>query len=149
MANTYDLYFQGKKQEETHGFKFFTSGFDRSIGVRGLWKLTLQWLKRFMTTKGSDPLRPEEGTEFPNLFGSNIVNMFDVRDVILLAIEDCNAQMLTVQQQTQPDQDELFLTAVLSKFEFLGDDGFEVWITVSNVERSELTVDLPRFSTRT
>lgn len=148
MADTFDLYYQGKEPENVHGFKFFTSGFDRSIGVRGLWKLTLQWLKRFMTTKGSDPTRPEEGTEFPNLIGSNIVSTADVRDVVLLAIEDCNEQMFTVQQTTQPDQDELLLTAVLSKFTTLGEDGFEAWVTISNVEGTKLTIELPQFSTR-
>lgn len=148
MADTFDFYYKGKEPEDVHGFKFFTSGFNRSIGVRGLWKLTLQWLKRFMTTKGSDPLRPEEGTEFPNLIGSNIVSMTDVRDVVLLAIEDCNEQMATVQQVTQPAKDELLLTAVLTKFEPLGSDGFDAWITISNVEGTELTINLPQLATR-
>lgn len=148
MADTFDLYFQGKEQENITGFKFFTSGFNRSIGVKGFWKLILQWLKRFMTTKGSDPTRPEEGTEFPNLIGSNITSMSDIRDIVLLAIEDCNAQMLTIQQQTQLAEDELLLTAVLTKFEALGDDGFEAWVTISNVANKELTVKLPQFATK-
>lgn len=148
MADTFDLYFQGKEREDISGFKFFTSGFHRSIGVKGFWKLILQWLKRFMTTKGSDPTRPDEGTEFPNLIGSNITNIADVRDVVLLAIEDCNAQMLTIQQQTQPVKDELLLTAVLTKFEALGQDGFEAWVTISNVENTELTIQLPQFATK-
>ena len=148
MADTFDMYFQGKEQESISGFKFFTTGFNRTIGVRGFWKLILQWLKRFMTTKGSDPTRPSEGTEFPNLIGSNISSMTDVRDIVLLAIEECNAQMLTVQQQTQPDKDELLLTAVLTKFEPLGADGFEAWVTISNVENTELTIQLPQFATK-
>lgn len=148
MASTFDLYFQAKEQENISGFKFFTSGFNRSIGVSGFWKLILQWLKRFMTTKGSDPTRPEEGTEFPNLIGSNIVSMTDVRDIVLLAIEDCNTQMLTVQQQTQPAPDELLLTAVLTKFDVLGADGFEAWVTISNTANTELTIKLPQFATK-
>lgn len=148
MADKFDLYFQGKDAEHLNGFKFFTSGFERSVGVRGLWKLTLQWLKRFMTTKGSDPTRPEEGTEFPNLIGSNIVSTTDVRDVVVLAIEECNSQMITVQQVTQPDPDELLLSAVLTQFKPLGADGFEAWVTISNVKRTELTIQLPQFSTR-
>ncbi|MGD9209329.1 MAG: hypothetical protein PVI90_01065 [Desulfobacteraceae bacterium] len=148
MADTFDMYFQGKEQENISGFKFFTAGFNRTIGVRGFWKLILQWFKRFMTTKGSDPTRPDEGTEFPNLIGSNISSMTDVRDIVLLAIEDCNSQMLIVQQQTQPDKDELLLTAVLTKFEPLGDDGFEAWVTISNVENTELTIQLPQFATK-
>lgn len=148
MAATFDFYFQGKEPQNVHGFKFFTSGFNRSIAVRGLWKLTLQWLKRFMTTKGSDPTRPEDGTEFPNLIGSNIVSMADVRDVVLLAIEDCNTQMETVQRVTQPDKDEILLTAVLTKYTPLGEDGFEAWVTISNVEGTELTIELPQFATR-
>jgi len=148
MADTFDLYFQGKEPENVDGFKFFTAGFDRTVAVRGLWKLTLHWLKRFMTTKGSDPTRPEEGTEFPNLIGSNIVSAADLRDVVLLAIDDCNEQLETIQRTTQPAQDEQLLSAVLTKFELLGEDGFEAWVTLSNVEGTELTIELPQFATR-
>lgn len=148
MAETYDIYFQSKKPEDVDGFKVFTFGFDRIIAVRGLWKLTLQWLKRFMTPKGTDPIRPEEGTEFPYLIGSNITSMADVRDVVLLAIEDCNEQMTNAQQQTQPDADETLLTAVLTKFELYGEDGFEAWVNLSNVTGDELDVQLPSLATR-
>lgn len=149
MADTYDFYFQSKTNEATIGFKFFTSGFNRTIAVRGLWKLTLQWLRRFMTAKGSDPLRVEEGTEFPNLIGSNIVNAQDIRDVVLLSITDCNEQIYTVQQSTQPPADETLLTAALTKFELLGSDGFEAWVNISNALNEEVAVAIPDFATRT
>lgn len=148
MADKYDFYFQAKKPEDVHGFKFFTSGFERTIAVRGLWKLTCQWLKRFMTPKGSDPLRPEEGTEFPKLIGSNITSMQDVRDVVLLAIEDCNEQMKTAQRLSQPDPDEMLRTAVLTSFEVTSEDGFDAYVTLSSLAGGSLTVKLPEMATR-
>lgn len=145
---TYDLYIKAKEPEDVHGFKFFTTGFNRSVGVRGPYKLIVQWIKRFMTTKGSDPTEPESGTDFPNLIGSNIVSMADVRDVVLLSIQDCNSQIEEIQRETQPDEDEQLLSAVLTKFVPWGEDGFEAWVTISNVAGAEVTVRLPDLATR-
>lgn len=148
MPDTYDLYIKAKEPEDVHGFKFFTTGFHRSVGVRGPYKLIVQWIKRFMTTKGTDPTDLEAGTDFPNLIGSNIVSMADVRDVVMLSIQDCNKQIEDIQRETQPDEDEQLLTAVLTKFQAWGKDGFEAWVTISNVAGAEVTVQLPALATR-
>jgi len=147
--STYDLYITGKTEENVEGFATFTTGFNRSIGVRGPYKLITQWVKRFLTTKGTDPTDPEGGTEFPLLIGSNIVSEADVRDVVLLAIEDCNAQISEIQQDTQPDLDEQLLSAVLTKFEVVSADEVEAWVTIRNAKGEALTVRLPDFATRT
>jgi len=148
MADRYDFYFQSKKPEDVLGFKFFTAGFSRTVAVRGVWKLTCQWLKCFMTPKGSDPTEPEYGTEFSRLIGTNITNMQDLRDVVMLAIEDCNTQIQTIQRKTQPATDELLLTAVLTQFQEMGKDGFEAWVTVRSLANKELTIRLPDLATR-
>ncbi|MHC4619229.1 MAG: hypothetical protein ACYTEQ_15905 [Planctomycetota bacterium] len=150
MADKYDLYVQGKTEENTTGFRYLTTGFERSVGVRGPQKLVLHWLKRFLTTVGSDPTNLETGTEFPNLIGSNVTEENDLRDVVLLAIQDCNDQIFEVQRETQPDEDEQLLTAILSRFELKAEgDGFDAYVTISNVAGAELTIQLPDLATRT
>lgn len=143
----YDLYYQSL--QNPLGIKVFTTGFNRSVGVKGPMKLVLQWLKLFMTTKGSDPIRPESGTDFPNLIGSNIKSKTDLRDVVLLSIQACNKQIEAIQKLTQPDQNESLKTAVLTKFELTGSDGFDAYVSISNLADEEITIKLPDFSTRT
>jgi len=144
----YDFYFQPKKLEDIDGFKVFTSGFSRSIAVRGPEKLALHWLKRFMTPKGSDPTRPNDGTEFPSLIGSNITQAMDLRDVVVLAIDTCNSQIVSAQRLSQPDPDETFLSASLIAFELTGADSFEAWVRLTNVKQQTIDFSLPSISTR-
>lgn len=145
----YDLYLQGKEEENLDGFRTLTIGFNRSVGVRGPQKLVLQWLKRFLTSKGSDPTDVEAGTEFPSLIGANVSNVTDLRDVVLLAIQDCNEQVLEAQRITQFDEDEQLQTAVLTKFELKAEqDGFDAYVTISNLAGAELLIQLPDIATR-
>ena len=145
----FDAFYTGTDEATQRLFRFFTFGFERSVGIRGPQKLVLQWLKCFMTTKGSDPTDLEYGTEFPNLIGSNVQTVQDARDVVLLCIQDCNDQLMKIQQETQPDLDELLLSAVLAKFDLTGADGFDAYVTISNVKNQEVTVNLPSLATRT
>lgn len=149
MPDTYDLYIKAKDPDSVVGFKFFTTGFKRTVGVRGPYKLIVQWIKRFMTTKGSDPTNLEEGTDFPSLIGSNIVSMADIRDVVMLSIQDCNSQIEAAQRETRPDEDEQLESAVLTRFQAWGKDGFEAWVTITNVAGASVTVRLPDLATRT
>lgn len=149
MTTRFDAFYTGTDESTQRLFRFFTFGFDRSVGVRGPQKLALQWLKCLMTTKGTDPTDLEYGTEFPNLIGSNVRSMRDVQDVVTLCIQDCNEQITKIQQETQPDLDELLLTATLAKFELTGDDGFDAYVTIANAKNQEVTVNLPSLATRT
>ena len=146
---SFDLYFQPKEEANITGFKIFTSGFNRSIAVRGPWKLLTQWLKRFMTTKGSDPLRPDEGTDFPNLIGSNVTSISDIRDIVLLSIQDCNDQVYSIQETVPPDEDEQLDVAVLDDIQTGGEDTVVMYISISNVAGNTVQVRLPLLSTRT
>lgn len=143
MANKYDLHFQGVPEEELVGFKFFTRGFNRTIGVRGLNKLMNLWTKVFLTPQGSDPTNLERGTDFAGLFGSNITAMQDVRDVVLLSITDCNQQIFEIQRLSPPDTDETLRTAVLTSFTQLTADRIEVYVSISNVKGEEATTLIP------
>jgi len=144
----YDAFYNGTEEETQRLFRFFTFGFDRSVGIRGPQKLALQWLKCLMTTKGSDPTDREYGTDFPNLIGSNIRIMQDVRDVVLLCIQDCNDQIIRIQRDTQPDLDEILLTAVLTRFDLTDVTGFDAYVTITNAKRTAITVNLPALVTR-
>jgi hypothetical protein len=148
MADKFDIYFQGVAEKDINSMRFFTFGFNRSIAVRGIQKLILLWLKRLMTPRETDPTDLEAGTEFPNLIGSNISTMADVRDVVLLSINDCTDQIKNIQRVTMPDEDEMLASASLVKFQSLGDDGFEAWVDITNVRGTTLTVDLPSMATR-
>jgi hypothetical protein len=140
----YDLHIQTVEESELQGFKFFTRGFNRSIGVRGLNKLLNIWMKIFLTPKGSDPTNLERGTDFPALMGSNITSQQDVRDVVMLSISDCNKQLAEIQRVSPPeDDDETLRTATLLQFSTPTEDGIEVWVGISNVADEEATVLVP------
>ena len=140
---TFDLHIQVVDEANRDGFKFFTRGYNRSVGVRGINKLLVIWGKIFLTPKGSDPTNLERGTAFPALVGSNIVSQQDVRDVVMLAISDCNRQIAELQRVSLPDADETLRTAVLLQFNTQGEDGIEVWVGISNVKGEEATVLVP------
>jgi hypothetical protein len=139
----YDFYFQGVPEDELTGFKFFTRGFDRTLGVRGVPKLLNLWTKIFLTPKGSDPTNLERGTDFSGLFGANIVSTSDVRDVVLLSVDDCNKQLFALQRTSLPDTDETLKTAVLRSLNQVSADRIDVYIDITNLKNQELTVLIP------
>ena len=139
----YDFYFQGVPEDELTGFKFFTRGFDRTLGVRGIPKLLNLWTKIFLTPKGSDPTNLERGTDFSGLFGANIVSTSDVRDVVLLSIDDCNKQIFALQRISLPDMDETLKTAVLNTLNQPAADRIDVYIDITNLANQEQTVLIP------
>lgn len=143
MANKYDLHFQTVDTANLQGFRFFTRAFARTVGVRGVNKLLNLWTKILLTPKGSDPTNLERGTDFPALIGSNIVSQQDVRDVVLLAISDCNEQVAKLQRTTAPDADETLRTASLLQFDVTAEDGIEVWIGLTNVKGESATILIP------
>jgi hypothetical protein len=148
MADKFDLYYQSL--ENPQGVKLFTTGFNRSVGVRGPLKMVLQWLKILMTKKGSDPTNLTYGTDFTNLIGANIRSKRDLQDVVQLSIQEANKQLTNIQRLSQPDLDETLKTASLVKFDF--DDtapGFDAYVTFTNLADDEVTLRLPDFATRT
>lgn len=139
----YDFHFQGVPEDELTGFRFFTRGFKRTLAVRGINKLLNLWTKVFLTPKGSDPTNLERGTDFAGLFGSNITSMQDVRDVVLLSIEDCNKQISDLQQSNTPDVDETLKTAVLTQFTRVSADRINVYVGITNLSNEEATTLIP------
>jgi hypothetical protein len=142
-VDKYDFFFTGVPEDELTGFKFFTRGFDRTLSVRGATKLINIWMKTFLTPKGSDPTNLERGTDFSGLFGANITNVSDVRDVVLLSIDDCNKQIFTMQRTSLPPDDETLKTAVLTSMDKKAADRIDVYVTISNVKNKEIVILVP------
>ena len=148
---TYDLYIEPAPiVDQKYGLGLMGMGYTRSVGVRGPYKMVVQWAKRFLTPVGSDPADLTAGTEFPNLIGANISDIEDIRDVVLLAIQECDEQMRSAQsQQPQLDDDEVLQSSVLTSFEAVGADGFTAWVDIHNILGTAITVRLPQHSIRT
>lgn len=139
----FDFHIQGVPEDELTGFKFFTRAFNRTIAVRGVNKLLNLWTKVFLTPKGSDPTNLERGTDFASLFGANVTRAQDVRDVVLLSIEDCNKQIFDLQRSSAPDVDETLKTAVLTQFTQVSVDRIGVYVGITNLKNEEATILIP------
>jgi hypothetical protein len=123
-------------------------GYNPPVGVRGLQMLVNIWLKCFLTPKGSDPVNLSYGTDFTRLIGSNVTPE-DARDVVLLAIQDCNAQIKAFQaKDTSLTATERLATCVL--IEYTIDNtapGFTAKVDLKNVANERLVVNLPAGAT--
>ena len=108
-------------------------GYAAALKVDGFQSLISRWAKTLLTPRGSNPLNPEEGTNFSNLIGANIAKVTTgVRDLVALEIEDANEQVR--QQDTdgfRPDVERL-QSGELREFRESA-AGFEVWVLLTNV----------------
>jgi hypothetical protein len=143
MADKYDLYIQGVPANEIVGFRFLTRRFNRTAGVRGMDKLVIKWMHVLLTPKGTDPTNLDRGTEFTRLVGSNIVSANDVRDVVVLSIQECNNQIFDIQRRVTADSDETLRNAVLATFSQTAADRFDVTVNLTNVAGQSLAVPIP------
>ena len=122
----------------------FTFGFSRPIRVEGLQKLADQWLKLLLTPKGSHPWRRTEGTNFTYLLTGNAVDLDSVQTAVMEYIEDATEQMKNSQRQRPGLPLSEVLQAVnLLQFTRIGQNSFDIWVRIVNVERSTLPVLIP------
>ena len=142
MIPTYDFYFEAVPEGHT-GFKFFTRKYDRAIAVTGVAKLLNTWTKMFLTVKGSDPTNLDGGTDFAKLMGSNIESQQDLRDVTLLSISDCNAQIKSIQRMNPVEDSAMLQDATLLNFEQASPDRIDVWIGITNMQNTSATILVP------
>jgi hypothetical protein len=147
----YDIHFQPvMPTEDAQGYKIFTFGFTRTLGIRGPQALVNRWAKTFMTPKGSDLLHPSYGTEFGSLPGSNISNDFSMlQDVVVMAIEDASDQVRQQETRAAIPADEALSSAELSWIRpTAGGDGFDVGIIINNKAGRVLPLKLTLAATR-
>jgi len=122
----------------------FTFGFKNPVMVEGLQKLANQWLKLFLTPKGSHPWRRLEGTNFVYLVGGNVDDVDAIQTSVLEYIEDATTQLKSMQarQPAMPDSERLLSVSLLqlTQVETLS---FDIWVRVVNSARSSLNVLIP------
>ena len=144
----YDIHFQPVPPAEVRGFKCFEFGFKAALKVKGPQALVNRWVKTIMTPLGSDPLYPERGTPLGNLVGNNVSNIsIDLRDLIVMAIEDANEQVREQDLEGYFSDDERLQSAELMNFEEAA-DGIVVWVLIKNVAGASLPIPLMTLSTR-
>lgn len=143
MARQFDVHFQSLTTTDYFGTKPFTFGQKRSLGIAGLQKLVNMFLKYLMTPIGTNPLDLDEGTELPNLIGSN-VDVGDAREVLTLAVDATVSAIIARQSQQPPPDDEMLAGATVTDFISIPSlPGFSAQIYIQNVEGAELTFLLP------
>ena len=147
MPSTYDIHFQILPADEQVSARVFGFGFVSAVGVRGPQKLINRWLKCLMTPQGSDSFSPTYGTGFANLIGSNISSIQDVLDAVSVFIQACNEQVRSFDRSAFTPADERLQNAAILRVNVL-DDGFEIWISITNAAGLQTPVVLPSTSTR-
>lgn len=141
----YDIHFQlvPEAEQPYSAGKVFTFGFTSAVGVRGPQKLVNRWLKCLLTAKGSDPLRPNYGTGYSDLFGSNVSRYQDFLDAVALAVNDCNGQLQAIDRAQFPPDDERLASATIASIVPRGSDGYDVYVYIRNVAGAVLTAQVP------
>ena len=106
------------------------------------------WLKCFLTPRGSDPINLNYGTDFTKLIGSN-VRPEDARDIVILAITDCNNQINTFQaRDTTLTFTERLGSCKLVNFTVdESGPGFTAYVEMKNQANERLILNLPNLAT--
>ena len=142
---SYDLAFQlldPSIQQENSNYRF--SFVSPVVAVNGVQKLTNRWLKKFSTLKGTNPVDLADGTGFPGLFGSNLFDIGALQGQIVSFIEDCNDQILAIDQRSPLlTADERLQSADLLQFNVIDATSFEFWVSVKAVSGAILNVLVP------
>jgi hypothetical protein len=149
MAQNYDIHIQTLPEaDQRKTFKFMSFGFESTLGVKGFQMLINMWLKCFLTPRGSAPINLKYGTDFTKLIGSN-VSPLDARDVVQLAVDDCNRQLTAIQaiDTTLTATERL---ASCNLVQFVVDNsapGFTATVEIKNQANERLVLNLPDLAT--
>lgn len=149
MANRFDIHIQTLPDvEQQNTFKFMSFGFGSALGVKGFQMLINQWLRVLLTPQGSDPADLDFGTFFTGLVGSNIP-LADARDVAVLALDQCNEQVIEFQQndQTLTPSERLASAEMVEFIEKPSDPGFDMTVEIKNQAGEQLLLNVPTFAT--
>jgi len=149
MAHRFDVHIQAlPAAEQRDTFKFMSFGYVGSVGVKGFQMLINIWLKCFLTPRGSDPFDLNYGTPFTSLVASNVTPQ-DARDVVILAIDQCNAQVVAFQKaDTTLTATERLASGVLTNFVIDNSGpGFSATVELKNQAGERLAFNLPIYAT--
>lgn len=149
MAQRFDIHIQTLPEADQRStFKFMSFGFVDTVGVKGFQMLLNQWLKCFLTRRGTDPTALDYGTNFSALIASE-VPLSDARDVVVLSIDQCNEQVQVFNRRdvTLTPSERLASGQLINFVEKPSDPGFEAYIEIKNQANERLTFNLPSVST--
>lgn len=139
----YDIHIQLDPSAASQGGGFYNFGGIRSIGIRGVQKMVNIFAKYLLTPIGSNPLDLDDGTELPNLIGSN-VDVYDAKEVVELAVAKTVAAIQAFQTSREIPDSERLATATVTDFIVIPSaPGFSAQIYIENTLRQGITVLLP------
>lgn len=139
-----DLHIQLIDPTEQRYGSSFTFGYKNPLLVDGLQKLANQWLKLFLTPKGTHPWRRLEGTNFVYLIGGNVDDIDTIQTSVLEYIDDATTQLRAMQaRRTALPDTERLLSVNLIQFTQVEGLSFDIWVRVVNTARSSLNVLIP------
>jgi len=149
MTQRFDVHVQTLPEaDQRDTFKFMSFGFAGALGVKGFQMLIDQWLRCFLTQRGSDPADLTYGTNFTALIGSN-VPLQDARDVVNLAVDECNEQVQTFNRSnvTLTASERLAGAQIVDFVDKPSAPGFDVFVEIKNQADERLILNLPTFAT--
>mgnify|MGYP000054676947 FL=1 len=145
---SYDIHIQLAPAGQYNNQTFFSFGFKRTIGVRGIQKLLNIFTKYLLTPVGSDPMDLQYGTDLPNLIGSN-VNLVDAQDILTLAVNKAAVYIQTAQQARDIPSTERLASASVTKYIPVPSlPGFAAQVYVRNAASQGLNLILPTLEVR-
>jgi hypothetical protein len=117
---------------------------EKPILVTGFQALINRWMMTFMTPKGSHPTKPNEGTKFPFLIGSNVAEIAALEAVVAECVDDASTQVRAVDDVSPLlTSAERLQTAQLLRFNAIDATSIEFWVEIINEANQRLTVLIP------
>lgn len=121
----------------------FTFG-DNTILLDGKYKAIDLWLITFMTAKGSDPLEPAAGTEFPLVIDSNLSDPNELEGLLHEYVDDATAQAKAYQSLSPYlTVDERISSVEITQFKVLGPGRFEFWVRLQVASGATVSTYIP------
>lgn len=139
-----DLYVSYFLEDNPDLPNFFSFGFDTPQQVSGLTKLLGVFLKELFTSRGSDIYDLNAGTVLPNLIGGNVASIAEAQDVVFLALDQAEQNVLRYQANFEiPQAERLGTVAFLSIAETEAGDGVSARFQLQNAAGQSLIAELP------
>lgn len=114
------------------------------ILVSGPQAVANQWLKTFLTPKGTDPVYKESGTEFAYLMGSNINDQLSLQALLSEYVEDAAEQRRAIDRQnlSKPSSSRL-RSAEIIQYTAIDSTRAEFWVQIFTQSGERVLVLIP------
>lgn len=149
MAYKFDIHIEPLPAEtQITSNKLIGFGFTSTVGIKGFQMLINNWLRCFLTARGSDPADLTYGTIFATLPGSN-TSFVDAQDISNLAVHQCNQQIVFIQSndRTLTASERLSSAKIINFVEHPELPGLELFIEIKNTAQELLVFSIPSIRT--